>query len=155
MLALHALIAAAADPRTTPAEAEQIDAAYLSICVMTTMLDGLIDEQSDADAGELSYIAFYEEPALLAQALACAAREASRKSGELRNGPHHVMTLAGAAAYWCSAPSARGELAHPALAHLRRELQPLLLVPLLVMHAWRASKAVRPRRRMAGGQTPS
>jgi len=155
VLALHALIAAAADPRTTPAEAERIDAAYLSICVMATLLDGLIDRRSDADAGELSYIALYEEPALLAQALACAAREASRKSGGLRNGPHHLMTLAGVGAYWASAPGARGELAHPALAGLRTELQPLLFVPLLVMHAWRASKAVRPRRRVAGGQAPS
>jgi tetraprenyl-beta-curcumene synthase len=155
VLALHALIAAAADPRTTPAEAEEIDAAYLSICVMATLLDGLIDQQSDTDAGALSYIALYEEPALLAQALACSAREASRKSGELRNGPHHLMTLAGVCAYWASAPGARGELAHPALADLRAELQPLLFLPLLVMRAWRASKAARPRRRVAGRQAPS
>jgi tetraprenyl-beta-curcumene synthase len=155
VLALHALIAAAADPRTTPAEAEEIDAAYLSICVMATLLDGLIDQQSDTDAGALSYIALYEEPALLAQALACAAREASRKSGELRNGPHHLMTLAGVCAYWASAPGARGELAHPALADLRAELQPLLFLPLLVMRAWRASKAAHPRRRVAGRQAPS
>jgi tetraprenyl-beta-curcumene synthase len=149
VLALHALIAAAADPLTTPAEAEQIDAAYLSIGVIVTLLDGLIDRDNDAEAGTLSYVALYEDPALLTHALAYAAREASHRSGELRNSAHHVMTLAGAVAYWCSAPGARGEFARPVLADLRRELQPLVFVPLLLMRAWRASKSARIRGRGA------
>jgi tetraprenyl-beta-curcumene synthase len=140
VLALHALIAAAADPRTTRAEAEEIDAAYLSICVVVTLLDGLVDHGRDSDAGELGYIGFYDDPSLLAQALARAAREASRKSGELRNGAHHVMTLAGAIAYGASSPGARSELARPVLSRLRSELPPFVFPPLLLMRTWRAGK---------------
>ncbi len=149
VLALHALIAAAADPRTTPAEAHAIDAAYLFAGAMVTLLDGLVDQERDVLAGELSYAGLYEDPALLAQALVQTAREASRRSTELRNGAHHLMTLAGAVAYWCSAPGARGASARPALATLRQELRGLLFMPLLVMRVWRASRraslAIRPR----------
>ncbi len=147
VLALHALIAAAADPRTTPTEAQAIESAYLFTGAMVTLLDGVVDRERDAATGELSYAGLYEDPALLAQALALAAREASRHSRELRNGSHHLMTLAAAAAYWCSAPGARAAHARPALEELRRELRGLLFVPLLVMRTWRVSRAARPRRR--------
>ncbi len=148
VLALHALIAAAADPRTTPTEAQAIESAYLFTGAMVTLLDGVIDIERDAATGELSYAGLYEDPALLAQALALAAREASRHSRELRNGAHHLMTLAAAAAYWCSAPGARAAHARPALEELRRELRGLLFMPLLTMRVWRASRraslAIRP-----------
>ncbi len=147
VLALHALIAAAADPRTTAAQARRIETTYLFTGAMVTLLDGVVDQERDLAAGALSYAGLYEDPALLAQALACATREASRHSNELRNGAHHLMTLAAAAAYWCSAPGAHGARAHPALAELRRELRGLLFIPLLVMRTWRVSRAARPRRR--------
>ena len=47
VLVLHALIAAAADPRTTGAEAEEIASAYLYMCVPLTLLDGLVDHEED------------------------------------------------------------------------------------------------------------
>jgi tetraprenyl-beta-curcumene synthase len=147
VLALHALIAAAADPRTTPAQAQAIEQAYLFTGAMVTLLDGVVDHEHDAAAGALSYAGLYQDPALLAHALALVAREASRRSGELRNGAHHLMTLAAAAAYWCSAPGAGGAHARPALEELRRELRSLMFIPLLAMRAWRASRAARPRRR--------
>jgi tetraprenyl-beta-curcumene synthase len=145
VLALHALIAAAADPRTTPAHAQEIETAYLFTGAMVTLLDGVVDHERDTAAGAHSYAGLYEDPALLVQALSLAAREASRHSSELHNGAHHLMTLAAAAAYWCSAPGARSVHAHPALEELRRELRGLLFVPLLVMRTWRASRAARPR----------
>lgn len=147
VLALHALIAAAADPRTTPTHAQEIERAYLFTGAMVTLLDGVVDHERDAAAGAHSYAALYEDPALLVQALALAAREASRRSAELRNGTHHLMTLAATAAYWCSAPGAHSTHARPALEGLRRELRGLLFIPLLTMRAWRVSRAARPRRR--------
>ena len=54
VLAVHALIVAAADERTTPAEAEEIDKTYLSICALSTMLDSLIDYQRDMRAARLA-----------------------------------------------------------------------------------------------------
>ena len=46
-LSLHALIATAADPVTTQEQARAVDEVYLSICALTTLLDGLIDYEQD------------------------------------------------------------------------------------------------------------
>lgn len=147
VLALHALIAAAADPRTTPEQAERLDAAYLSIAAVVTLLDGLVDHARDSRAGELSYASLYDDPRLLAQALSQTAQDASARALELSAGAHHLMTLAGAIAYWASAPGARNDLAHPVLRDLRGELRMLVLPPMLVMRAWRAGKWTRRRLR--------
>ncbi len=63
---VHALIAAAADPRTTPEEADEIESAYLSTCVLLTLLDGLVDHEQDTrpqagGAAGLGYIGLYED----------------------------------------------------------------------------------------------
>jgi tetraprenyl-beta-curcumene synthase len=47
VLVMHALIAAAADPSTTPEEAGEIESAYLSTCTVLTLLDGLADHDQD------------------------------------------------------------------------------------------------------------
>jgi hypothetical protein len=147
VLVLHALIAAAADTRTTAAEAERIADTYLSICAMVTLLDGLVDHEADAAAGRLGYISLYDTPESIGRALARAAEDATRKSERLRDSSHHRMTLAAAAAYWASAPGARNELARPVLAQLRGELGSHMLAPLLVMRIWRAGRwAQRDRR---------
>jgi tetraprenyl-beta-curcumene synthase len=147
VLALHALIAAAADPRTTVGEAERIADAYLSICVVVTLLDGLLDCEADTAAQRLGYISLYETPQQIGEALARAAEDAARKSGRLRNGSHHRMILAAAAAYQASAPGARNELARAVLAQLRDELGPQMLAPLLVMRVWRAGRWAQRERR--------
>ena len=146
VLALHALIAAAADPATTPAEALEIDATYLSICVVVTLLDGLVDHADDATSGDLSYINLYEDKGPLAQTLAGAVRRASRQARALRNGDHHLIALSGAVAYYASAPGASSDLARPVMAQLKEELGPLVSPPLLVTRAWRAAKRTRRRR---------
>ena len=52
VLAVHALIAAAADPATTKSDAERIDRAYLAIGAVITILDSLVDRAADAAAGQ-------------------------------------------------------------------------------------------------------
>jgi hypothetical protein len=53
----HALLAAAADARTTAAEATRIDAAYFpSIGALTVLLDDLIDREEDLAGGEHNYL---------------------------------------------------------------------------------------------------
>ena len=145
VLALHALIAAAANPSTNREQAERLDAAYLSIAAVVTLLDGLIDHARDRETGELSYASLYDDPRLLAQALSDTARLASTRAMELPGGAHHLMTLAGAIAYWSSAPGAGNDFARPLLADLHGELRVLVLPPLLVMRAWRAGKWTRRR----------
>jgi tetraprenyl-beta-curcumene synthase len=149
VLAVHALIAAAADPRTTPGEARAIEAAYRSTCVLLTLLDGLVDYDEDTRAGAasraggLGYLGLYEDRDELSQVLSDAARRAASQARELRNAPHHAMLLVGVVAYYTSAPGARGELAAPIAKRLRHQLSPLILPTLALMRIWRLAKRIR------------
>jgi hypothetical protein len=144
VLAVHALIAAAADPRTTHGDAEQIDAAYLSICALT-MLDSLVDHEHDVATGELNYIELYESSELMATRLASLARDAASRARALPDAAHHVMTLVGIVAYYASAPGASSAFARPVMAPVRKELRPLMTPTLAVMRAWRLAKRARAR----------
>jgi tetraprenyl-beta-curcumene synthase len=157
VLAVHALIAAAAHPGTTPEEAVEIESAYLSTCALLTLLDGLADHDHDTQAGgdlspgdgigSLGYLSFYEDPDELSRALTDAAQRATAQARALPNGAHHAMTLVGVVAYYTSHPGARGEFAAPIAKRLRRELSPLISPTLAFMRAWRLAKRVRGRAR--------
>lgn len=140
VLAVHALIAAAADVRTTSADAAEIDTVYLSICALSTMLDSLIDFDRDLAAGTEGYLRYYEDHNLLVRELTASVRQAIEHASALRNGPHHVMTLVGVAAYYLSAPTADSELVQPIAKPLETELQPLMAPTRAVMQAWRLAK---------------
>jgi tetraprenyl-beta-curcumene synthase len=143
VLTQHALIAAAADPATTPADARAIDRAYLSLCAVVTLLDCVVDHDQDLREGELAYITLYEDRALLASALAASAADAAERCAALPGAGQHLTALAGAVAYWCSDPGARDPRAAATIAPLRRELRALIAPPMLVMRAWRAAKRAR------------
>ena len=140
VLAVHALIAAAADPRTTPEQARAIDTAYLSISALSTMLDSLIDYEHDLATGAPRYLDHFEDHAVLAEQLTHVAAEAGRQARALPNAAHHIMTLTGVVAYYTSAPGARNEIARPLVTHIQRELRPLITPTLAVMRAWRSTK---------------
>ncbi len=153
VLALHALIAAAADPRTTQQDAIEIEAAYLSICALPTLLDGLIDGERDRSAGVRSYTALYTEEEL-APTLAGIARKAATKAASLRNGAFHRMTLAGAVAYYTSAPEAGSAFAKPIARRVQAELHPQILPLLAIMRTWRLAKRWRARGLAQAPQQP-
>ena len=142
VLAIHALIAAAADPRTTSEQAAAIDAVYLSICALSTLLDTIVDYEHDLNSGEPRYISHYEDHDVLATQLADVAMDAASQARRLPHGAHHVMTLVGVVAYYSSAPTADSEIARPIIARLHRQLTPLLAPTLLMLRTWRRVKAV-------------
>jgi tetraprenyl-beta-curcumene synthase len=142
VLAIGALIAIAANPVITRADAEELDALYLSIGALT-MLDSLVDQEEDIAAGQLGYVQYYDDPGLLASSLVLLARDAVGRARLLRNGSHHIVTLVGIVAYYASAPTASSDFARPLIAPVRRELAPLITPTLALMRAWRAAKRVR------------
>jgi len=152
VLAIHALIAAAADANTTSAQAEAIASAYLSTCVLLTLLDGLVDyerDQSQEGPDQPGYLSLYEDRQELSDVLAHGAHRAARQAWELPDGAHHVMTLTGVVAYYSSAPGARGELAAPIVKRLHRQLAPLISPTLWLMRSWRLAKRLRAGNRRA------
>jgi tetraprenyl-beta-curcumene synthase len=147
VLAVHALIAAAADSRSTAAQAQRIEAAYLWVCVVLTLLDGIVDRERDERAGALAYVGLYDSDAELAQALVGAARRASAQTRSLEHGAHHMMVLTGVVAYYTSAPSAHSEFARPLVTQVHRALAPAIGPALVLLRVWRLG---RRRRRAAG-----
>ncbi len=143
-LALHALIAAAADPHTSREQALAIDEVYLSVCAVATLLDGLIDHEQDVSSiGQPGYIRYYEDRDALARGLRSVIHGAAARARDAPNGVYHLMTLVGIIAYYSSAPTASSEFARPVTEQIRRELRPLITPTLAVMHAWRIAKRAR------------
>jgi tetraprenyl-beta-curcumene synthase len=143
VVAAHALIASAADKQTTPEQASELDSTYLSLCVLTTALDHLVDHERDLLTGEQSYLGLYDSRQELAQELTKVARRVSERAHTMPNGPHHAMILSGVVAYYTSQPSATGEFAGPVTEQIRDELRPLITPTLATMHAWRLAKRAR------------
>ena len=143
VLSLHALIAAAADPRTSVADARAIDAAYLAIGGVITMLDSLVDRRDDEERGERGFVRLFSSHQELSGRLIALAREAHARATAAPNGAHHAMTLAGVIAYYTTHPGAREGEARELSLQLRRELEPTIWPTLAVMLGWRAAKRAR------------
>jgi len=142
VLAVHALIAAAANAHTTRKDAEELDTVYLSIGALS-MLDSLVDREQDIAAGELGYVHHYKSRELMAARLRGVATDAATRARALPNAAHHIMTLVGIVAYYSSAPAASSAFALPVMEQMRRELRPLITPTLALMRAWRLAKRVR------------
>ena len=146
VLALHALIAAAAEPLTTADEADRIARAYLTTCALTTLLDSLVDRELDAAAGAHAYLAYYgDDEQWLAERLGRLARRAAVEVRGLPRASHHLMTVAGAAAFYLSAPEATRPHARRVTAPIVAELEPLITPTLVIFELWRRAKRLRER----------
>lgn len=143
VLALHALVAAAADPRTTADDARRIAAAYLTTCALTTLLDSLVDRDLDAATGGHTYLVYYEDDRAAAERLGELARRAMDEMRGLPRAAHHLMTVAGAAAFYLSAPAASREPAARVTQPIVGELRPLITPTLAIFDLWRGAKRVR------------
>ncbi len=153
VLSLHALIAAAADERTTGERAQAIDDAYMAIGALT-MLDSVIDHDDDVAGGQRGFVHHYDgDRELLARRGAAVAREARVRACALPDGAHHAMTLAGIVAYYACAPGADPEIVAP----IRRELEPEITPTMGLMRVWRAADAKRrgPERPAPAAKAPA
>jgi len=140
VLAGHALVALAAKPSTTAAEAGAVADAYLATCALTTLLDSLIDADADAVTGGHPYLSYYRSEAEATERLGLLAREAVSAVERLPGAAHHLITMAGAVAFYLSAPGARSPEGRRLTAPIARELRPLLAPPLAIFAAWRSAR---------------
>jgi tetraprenyl-beta-curcumene synthase len=143
VLTVHALIALAGDENATAEHAVPLDDVYLALGALSTMLDSVVDYEQDATDGTLTYIRHYDNSSMLAERLVDVARQAAARARDAPASAHHLMTIAGIAAYYTSAPSASDELAWPVTSRIRTELRPLITPTLAVMRAWRLAKRIR------------
>jgi hypothetical protein len=143
VLAVHALIAVAGDDAVSEGQADAIDAAYLSISALSTLLDSLVDHERDTRAGDPWLVRLYGEPSALGATLPDVAERTVERVRLLPNNAYHLMTLSGVVAYYSSAPEARRGAARRSVLELHRELRPIILPTLAVMRVWRLAKQAR------------
>lgn len=144
VIAVHALIAAAADERSTPQTAAALDRAYLAISAISTMLDSYVDHELDASTESAWYLRYFDDDhEQVTDHLIRVARCAIARLHGLPNEAHHVMTLGGVFAYYGSAPTASANVARSVFARTHNELRPIVAPALLVMRTWRKAKRLR------------
>jgi tetraprenyl-beta-curcumene synthase len=137
-LGVFALVAAAADPGLTPAEADAFELAYFPwIGSLHVLLDSLIDRASDLRSGDHSLVESYEGAEDMAERLGSIARQALRSAGELPQGPQHTLILAAMASFYLSRPAARDPVSTPATARVLSELGPPAIPAMAVLRARR------------------
>ncbi|HEU0317893.1 MAG TPA: DUF2600 family protein [Solirubrobacteraceae bacterium] len=108
-VAAHALIAVAADSRSTTADAAAVDAAYFpSVGALTVLLDDLVDRDEDAAGGAHNYLAYYGTGEVAAR-LGLLAELARTGLAELRHTSRHAAILAGVSGFYLSGPAPRGD----------------------------------------------
>lgn len=137
VLAVHALLSAAADSRTSCVQAARIDHACLMHSALATMLDSLVDNEGDAASGAHRYIAYYPSAESAASRIAAIARAAVSAARELPHAAHHAMTVAGIAAFHLSALDMRSGMAQAIGARVTRELKPVIRPALASLRLWR------------------
>jgi tetraprenyl-beta-curcumene synthase len=136
ILGVHALLAAAADERTTRRQARDIDHAYLLSSALTTMLDSLVDDERDSVDQGHRYIGYYPSGAGAAIRIGSLAERSVAAARCLPHAAHHVVTVAGIAAFYLSlagGPAARAEIED----RVRAELRPLITPILFSLRLWR------------------
>jgi tetraprenyl-beta-curcumene synthase len=137
-LAIHALFAAAATPKTTPREAQRIDGAYFpAVCAISALLDSLIDLPHDAYTANHSFAAHYTSSGHAAKRYAAIIADAEEQLGGLRHSRRHRIILAGITGYYLSAPEANGDFAHPVTVSAIGAARPMIWLILAIMRVRR------------------
>ncbi len=118
-LLVFALIAAAAEPSLGDEEIAAIEQAYFPwIGALHLLLDSLIDQKEDVQAGRYSLVDHYASPRELAGRLRAISAEAMRASEALPNGRQHGLILAAMASFYLAQPAASSPAGAPARAEI-------------------------------------
>lgn len=116
-LAVHAVLATAAHPRTTIEVADAVDATYFpSICALSTLLDSAVDTEDDVGTANHRCLAYYENTAHALGRLEAITGVAERSARALPCGRRHAVILAGMTAFYAAAGGAAQEQVHRQIA---------------------------------------
>jgi tetraprenyl-beta-curcumene synthase len=143
-LSILALIAAAADPTTSPERAREIEHAYFPwIAALSTLLDSVVDQRIDQLDAQRSLIDYYGSPQIVAERLRSIAVEATRRTGSLIDAEDHALILAAMAAFFYSAPQPAGSEAKLAMQAVLDAVGAWATLPLFFLKVRRALASSR------------
>ena len=130
-LAILALLAAAADPLTTQHDATAIASAYWPhVCVISTLLDSLVDYERDATSGNFSFVSHYPGFAATHSGLLRATTRSLAATKPLLHSHVHTMIVCGVAGYYAASAtqdSFASKLAPSLVAALGPTATPIIL----------------------------
>lgn len=142
-IAILALLGTAADAQTVARNADAIAGAYWPhVCVMSTMLDSLVDYERDAVSGDLSFVSHYPDRAAARRGIVDSATNSLAATRRLRHSHIHMMIVCGVAGYY-AAGATRGSLASEIMPTLLAALRPTatpIIVALRGQHQLRGRK---------------
>ncbi len=125
-LAVHALIAAAADPTLEPQTVERLLASYGGpIGAVHTLLDSLVDESEDARIGQVSLVGCYASQPAAAERMGQMAARAMLATRTLPHARRHAVLVASMMSLYTSDPHARTDAAAPIAAAVRAAAGPV------------------------------
>lgn len=129
-LAIHALLALAANPRATLEDARATRAAYFpSISALAVLADHLIDAAEDATLNNHSCLRYYGSGQTLGDELRKLAAEGARAARGLPQGERHLVILAAMVSMFFSGEDlSRGSLARAVFGAVGPATVPLLFV---------------------------
>jgi tetraprenyl-beta-curcumene synthase len=137
-LAVHALIAAAADPQLDELDARRIDRAYHpSTGALHSLLDSLVDRLEDRDGGRRCLLDYYASPVEEASRLAELAAQAGDRIARLPNRCHHQAIVTAMCSYYLSAPECKTAEGQAIARDVTGVLGPLLTPALVLFRARR------------------
>ncbi len=103
------LIALAADPRTTAAQARAAERSYcVSFGALNTLLESLVDLPDDLRSGDHSLVSYYAGPAEAAERMGEIAAAARADADRLAHADRHAVILAGMVGFYLSCATRRG-----------------------------------------------
>ena len=104
-LAVHALIATAANPDVKARDVAAIEGAYFPwICALHSLLDSLVDVAEDERAGQRNLLSYHASRQQSAFAMKLLARRATAGASALADGARHRVILTAMATYYLSSP---------------------------------------------------
>jgi tetraprenyl-beta-curcumene synthase len=137
-LAVHALIAAAAEPHLDSSDAREIDRAYFPwIGGLHSLLDSLVDCREDHDKGQRSLLDYYQSPTDAAIHLAALATHSRAATARLPSPHSNRVILTAMCSYYLSAPECNTAEAQRITSGLTRALGVPLSVAILMFRARR------------------
>jgi tetraprenyl-beta-curcumene synthase len=104
-LAVHALIAAAANPGLRAWQAREIDRVYFPwIGALHSLLDSLVDRHEDLEGGRPCFLDYYDSTRHAAERLASLAHHGLDAAAQIPDAPSHRMIATAMCSYYLSAP---------------------------------------------------
>jgi tetraprenyl-beta-curcumene synthase len=143
-LAIHALLALAAEPDCSKSEIDSTYAAYFPwLSAATTMLDSYVDQIEDVANGDHSYVAHYPDRERALRGIQALVSGSVIEARSLRNGHKHAVIAAAMIAMYLSKDTARTPQLRAGTDIFIRAGGSLTRLLLPILRAWRIAYAQR------------